>query len=61
MTIECVVHGRYVIVYNERKDGVDYPDYYFAKVFNELCEVEVYGEYVIIFLIMKYINDTNYE
>ena len=44
MTIECVVHGRYVIVYNERKDGVDYPDYYFAKVFNELCEVEVYGE-----------------
>ncbi|XP_061166292.1 multiple epidermal growth factor-like domains protein 10 [Saccostrea echinata] len=42
-TISCPVHGRYVIFYNERRQGVTYPKFYSQYVFNELCEVEVYG------------------
>ncbi|XP_056002241.1 multiple epidermal growth factor-like domains protein 10 isoform X7 [Ostrea edulis] len=42
-TISCSVHGRYVIYYNERKPGVNYPSYYSQYAFNELCEVEVNG------------------
>ncbi|XP_062604619.1 multiple epidermal growth factor-like domains protein 10, partial [Saccostrea cucullata] len=41
--INCSVHGRYVIYYNERSTGVTYPNYYSEYAFNELCEVEVYG------------------
>ena len=43
MTIDCLTRGRYVIFYNERQSGVTYPDYYSSEIFNELCEVEVYG------------------
>nr|XP_022311298.1 multiple epidermal growth factor-like domains protein 11 [Crassostrea virginica] len=39
----CTVHGQYVIYYNERLEGVTYPDGYSTYAFNELCEVEVYG------------------
>lgn len=43
-TTTCIEHGRYVIFYNERKDGVSYPkDYELTSVFNELCEVVVQG------------------
>ncbi|XP_061166271.1 receptor-type tyrosine-protein phosphatase epsilon-like [Saccostrea echinata] len=42
-TINCPVHGRYVIYFNERRQGVNYPDYYSPNAYNELCEVEVYG------------------
>ena len=46
MTFSCVVHGRYVILYNERRSDVTYPDYYITQEANiELCEMEVYGEY----------------
>ncbi|XP_078327577.1 uncharacterized protein LOC111116527 isoform X2 [Crassostrea virginica] len=41
--INCPVHGRYVIYYNERLPGVDYPSYYSEFAFYELCELEVYG------------------
>ncbi|XP_056002226.1 platelet endothelial aggregation receptor 1-like isoform X4 [Ostrea edulis] len=42
-TIRCSVHGRYVIYYNERIQGVTYPSYYSQYANNDLCEVEVFG------------------
>nr|XP_034318450.1 uncharacterized protein LOC117686791 [Crassostrea gigas] len=41
--INCPVHGRYVIYYNERRMGFDYPSYYSKFAYYELCELEVYG------------------
>nr|XP_022312210.1 uncharacterized protein LOC111117395 [Crassostrea virginica]XP_022312211.1 uncharacterized protein LOC111117395 [Crassostrea virginica] len=41
--INCPVHGRYVIYYNERLPNVTYPSYYSMSAFYELCELEVYG------------------
>lgn len=44
-TTTCTEHGRYVIFYNERIDGVIYPDgYEIQHVFTELCEVIVQGK-----------------
>ncbi|XP_065922004.1 uncharacterized protein [Magallana gigas] len=42
-TTTCPVHGQYIIYYNERLRGVNYPDNYHYSVINNLCEVEVYG------------------
>lgn len=44
LNITCFAHGQYVIYYNERLQGVTYPDDYSEWAFNELCEVEVFGE-----------------
>lgn len=44
-TINCFVHGQYVIYYNERLPGVVYPHGYHSYVWSNLCEVEVYGEH----------------
>nr|XP_034317016.1 protein glp-1-like [Crassostrea gigas] len=41
--ITCPVHGQYVIYYNERLVGVNYPLEYSVLAYNDLCEVEVYG------------------
>ncbi|XP_056003613.1 uncharacterized protein LOC130049702 [Ostrea edulis] len=41
--ITCLVHGQYVIYYNERLSGTTYPDGYSSYAYNDLCEVEVYG------------------
>ncbi|XP_056002100.1 multiple epidermal growth factor-like domains protein 11 isoform X3 [Ostrea edulis] len=41
--ITCPRHGRYVIYYNERLQGVTYPSEYSSFAFNDLCEFEVYG------------------
>lgn len=44
-TTTCTMYGRYVIFYNERLNGVIYPDEYQSvdQVFTELCEVIVKG------------------
>ncbi|XP_061185157.1 protein draper-like [Saccostrea echinata] len=39
---KCIGYGRYVIYYNERLDGVTYPEGYEPSI-TELCEVKVQG------------------
>lgn len=43
-TTNCFVHGEYVIYFNERIPGVDYPTGYDRYVRSGHCEVEVFGE-----------------
>lgn len=43
--ITCPVHGQYVIYRNERREYVSYPSDYSSYASNNLCEVEVYGEF----------------
>lgn len=43
--ITCTLHGRYVIYYNDRTNP-PYPAGYDEYAYNELCEVEVYGEQI---------------
>lgn len=44
-TTTCTEYGRYVIFYNERLDGITYPEEYEEfSVFSELCEVVVLGK-----------------
>lgn len=45
-TTTCIISGRYVIFYNERLDGVKYPDEFEASntIHTELCEVQVNGK-----------------
>lgn len=50
-TAICLSFGRYVIFYNERLNGVSYPEKYEVfNVFTELCEVIVYGKYYKIYM-----------
>lgn len=43
--ISCSIYGRYVIYYNERSTYYSL-SYLSQYAYNELCEVEVYGEYM---------------
>lgn len=43
ITINCIVHGHYIIYYNERLPEVAYPEDYSKNAEADLCEVEVYG------------------
>lgn len=44
-TTNCTEYNRYVIFYNERLDGVQYPEgYEVTNVFTELCDVIVQGK-----------------
>lgn len=54
LNITCIVHGKYVIYYNERLPNGGYPIYYSPDAHNELCEVEVYGKYFFFFLQFYY-------
>ncbi|XP_078317014.1 receptor-type tyrosine-protein phosphatase epsilon-like [Crassostrea virginica] len=43
-TISCITHGRFVIYYNERLDGTNYPTgYEINNVYTELCELTARG------------------
>lgn len=45
LTVKCMEYGRYVIFYNERLDGIAYPEKYEdTSVFTELCEVIIKGK-----------------
>lgn len=47
--ISCSIYGRYVIYYNERSRD-DNPSYLSKYAYNELCELEVFGEYMQMFM-----------
>ena len=43
-TTTCITSGRYVIFYNERISGVNYPEkYQLVNILTELCEVIIMG------------------
>lgn len=44
LSINCSCSDRYVIYFKERRQGVDHSWYYSKYAYNDLCEIEVYGE-----------------
>ena len=46
--ITCVVHGQFVLYYNERMSRKKTRERISEHAFNDLCEVEVYGNFIFI-------------
>lgn len=59
LTLECIMHGRYVIYYNERKEGQ--PHYYSDEAIIELCELEVNGNLLIKIWPYSYMYQNKYQ
>lgn len=51
-TIPCSIYGRYVIYYNERSRNR--PSHFSQYAYNELCELQVFGEYIPNYLFFTY-------
>lgn len=51
-TFPCSIYGRYVIYYNERSRYS--PSYFSQYAYNELCELQVFGEYIPNYLVFTY-------
>ena len=47
LNITCPMHGQYVTYYNERLSWTSFPSDEYRYAYNELCEFEVYGMYLI--------------
>lgn len=45
--LNCSIHGRYVIYYNERNQSHTYPSFFSRFAYSDLCEVEVDGKCLI--------------
>lgn len=45
LTLNCTMHGRYVSFQNNRARA-SFPDDYSRYAYNDICEFEVYGKYL---------------